>query len=213
MNDEANVRLVDAHTEGNGRHNDVHILHQELVLDFAALSAVHARVVGQRLHPIDAERICDLFHLFPAETVNNAALAYVLKAVTHDLLQRFLLGPNLIKEVVPVEGRFEHNRVHHAQVLLNVLLHLGGGRGGQRHDGHIRNALDNGLDAPVFWPEVVTPLRNAVGFIHGHKTDANRFQKLDGLRLRQALRRDVQEFGPPFGHVHFHAFGFSTAQR
>ena len=213
VNDEANVRLVDAHAEGNGCHNDVHVLHQELVLDFAALTAVHARVIGQRLHAIDAERVRNLLHLFSAEAVDDAALAYVLKAVTHDLLQRILLGPDLIKEVVPVEGRFEHNRVHHAQVLLNVLLHLGGGRGGQRHDGHIGNALDNGLDAAVLWPEIVTPFRNAVGFIHGHETDADRFQKLNGLGFGQALRRDVQKLGPPFGHVHFHALGFSTAQR
>ena len=211
VNDKENVRLVDAHAEGDGRHNDVHVLHQELVLDFAALSAVHARVVGQSLHAVDAKGLGNLLHLFPAEAVDDATLAHVLKAVTHDLLQSILLGSNLIKEVVPVEGRFEHNRIDHAQVLLDVLLNLGGGRGGQRHDGHIRNAFDNGLDAAVLWPEIVAPLRDAVGFIHGHETDADRFQKLDGLGLGQALRRDVQELGPPFGHVHLDTLSLGTA--
>ena len=207
VDDKANVRLVDAHAKGNGRDNDIHILHQELVLDFASLSAVHAGVVGQRLHAIDTEGLGNLLHLFPAEAVNDAALADVLKTMPHDLLQRILLGPNLIKEVVPVEGRLQHNRVDHAQVFLNVLLNLGGGGGRQCHDWHIGNPLDNGLDAAVLRPEIVTPFRNAVGFIHSHETDADRFQKLNGLGFGQALRRDVQQLGPPFGHVHLDALG------
>ena len=45
MNDEAHVGLVDAHAEGDGGHNDVHLLGEELVLVFGAHLGLKACVV------------------------------------------------------------------------------------------------------------------------------------------------------------------------
>ena len=158
VNDKPNIRLVNAHAKGDGRHNHIHILHEELVLNLASLPTVHACVVSQRLHAIDAQCFSNLLHLLSAQTIHNATLAHILKAVAHDLLQGVLFGAHLVKQVVSVERGLEHHGIDHAQVLLNVLLHLGRGCRRQRHDGHIRNALDDGFDSAVFRSEVVAPL-------------------------------------------------------
>jgi hypothetical protein len=52
---EAHVRLVDTHPEGDGGHDHVHLLHQELVLVLGALVGVHASMVGQGLDPVHVE--------------------------------------------------------------------------------------------------------------------------------------------------------------
>ena len=92
MHHEADVRLVNAHAKCDGRHNDVHILHEELVLDLAALVAVHAGVVSQGFDAVHAQRLGNLFHALAAQAIHNAAFAGMLPAVTHDLLEGVFLG-------------------------------------------------------------------------------------------------------------------------
>ena len=209
----ADVRLVNAHAKGDGRHNDVHVLHEELVLDLASLVAVHPGVVGQSLDAVHAQRFRDLLHTLAAQTVHNAAFACVLQAVSHDLLKGVLLGAHLVEQVVPVEGRLEHHRVRHVQVLLDVQLNFRGGRGRQRHDGDVGDVFHNRLDAAVFWAEVVSPLGDAVRLVDRDKTDAHRAQERDVLSFGQALGGDIQELGPTLGHVSFHLLGVRFAQR
>ena len=43
---EAHIGLVDAHAEGDGSYDHIHILHEELVLVAGALAGVHASVIG-----------------------------------------------------------------------------------------------------------------------------------------------------------------------
>ena len=97
MNDIPDVRFIDSHSKGDGRHNDVHVLHQELVLDAAALVGVHARMVPQGLDAVDTQHFGDFFHLLAAQAVDDAALADIRFGVAHDLLQCIFLWADLIE--------------------------------------------------------------------------------------------------------------------
>ena len=212
VDDIAHVGLVNAHAKRNGRDNHIHVLHQELVLDAAPLSTVHPRVVRQGFDAIDAERLSNLLYLLAAQAIDDATLARILKAMPDNLFEGILFGSDLIEQIVAVERRFQHNRIHHVQVFLDVLLDLGSGGRRQRHDGHVGDAFDDRLDSSVFRSEVVAPFRDAMGFIHRHKTDSHRLQEFDVFCFGQALRRHIEQLGPTFSHVHFHALRFGTGQ-
>ena len=52
VGDEADVRLVDAHAEGDGRNHDHAVLRQEAILMPVANRLIHAGVVGHRRAPV-----------------------------------------------------------------------------------------------------------------------------------------------------------------
>ena len=104
VDDKAHVWLVNAHAEGDGRHNDVDLLEQELVLVLAAGGAVHACVIGQRLDAIDAQQLGKVLNTLATEAIDDARLAFIGLDKLNDVLVDVLgLGPNLVVEVGTVE--------------------------------------------------------------------------------------------------------------
>ncbi len=111
---EPHVRLVDAHSEGDRRHDDVHVLHQEAVLVLGPGLGVESGVVGQSLDPVDLQQVRHLLDLLAAEAVDDAGLARMLFDVADDVLVGIHLLPHLVVEVGPVERRLEDRRVKDA---------------------------------------------------------------------------------------------------
>ena len=157
MNDIPDVRLIDAHAKCDGRHDHVHVLHQELILDAASLACVHARMVSQSLDAVYAQDLRNFFHLFAAQAINNAALAHMGLGMAHNLLQRVLFRADFVKQVFTVKRRLEESGVLHAEVLLDVRLNFRRRCRGKGDDGYFGNLIDDGPDAPVFRAEVVPP--------------------------------------------------------
>ena len=104
MNHKTDVRFVYPHAKGDGGHNDVYFLHQELVLVFCAGFCIQAGVVRKGLDAIDGQHLGQFLHLFAAEAINDAGLAGVLADKTDNVLFRFHLIPYLIVQIGPVEG-------------------------------------------------------------------------------------------------------------
>ncbi len=50
MNHESNIRLVYAHTERDGGHDDSHLITKPSFMHSATVGAVHVGVIGQRTH-------------------------------------------------------------------------------------------------------------------------------------------------------------------
>ncbi len=71
VDDEAHIGLVDAHPEGNGCHDHLHVLVQEGILVAHAGVRVQPGVVGQRPHIVDVQQGGDFLHLFAAKAINN----------------------------------------------------------------------------------------------------------------------------------------------
>ena len=205
VDDEAHVGLVDAHAEGDGGHDDVDFLHQEVILRLCACGGVQSGVVALRLDVVGAQHLGQVFHLLARETVDDAALAGVLLDESHDILVDVLgLLPHLVVEVGAVERRLELLGVDDAQVLLDVGAHLVGGGGGERNHGCRANLVDDGPDAAVLRTEVVAPLRDTVRLVDGIERHFHRAQELHVVLFRQALRRHIEQLGAPAADVGLH---------
>ena len=200
---EADVGLVDAHAEGDGGHDHVDFFHQEGVLVVGTRDGVHTGVVGQGLDAVDVQQLRDFFHFLAAEAVDDAALAGVVLDELDDVALGVGLVADFVIEVLAVEGILEHLGVQHAEVLLDVRLDLRGGGGGQGDDGRLADLADDFADAAVFRPEIVAPLRDAVGFVDGVERDGKLLEQLDVLVFGQGFGRHVEEFGDPGEKVGF----------
>ena len=195
MDDEAHVRLVNAHAEGDGGHNHVHLFHQEQVLVLRPGLGVQAGVVRERLDAVDGQQLGHLLHLLAAEAVDDAGLAGILTEEADDVFLRLHLVPYFIIKVGPIEGRLEHLGILDAEGLEDVALHLGRGRSREGDDGSQLDFLHDGADFPVLRTEIVAPLGDTVGFVHSVERYLDFPQKGDILFFRKGFRRHIQQFG------------------
>ena len=195
MDDEADVRLVNAHAEGNGGHYDVYLFHQELVLILRPCFGVQAGVVRQRLDTVDGEHLGHFLHLLAAETVDDAALAGILADETDNVLLRLHLIPYFIIKVGPIKGRLEHGGILDAEVLEDIALHLGGGGGRKGNDGSQLDFLYDGADFPVFRAEIVPPFGNTVGLVYGVEGYLYLPQEGYIFFFGEGFRRHIKQFG------------------
>ena len=133
--------------------------------------------------------------------------------VLNELLLGVVLGAHLVVEVGAVEAGFEHRGIVHLQVLLDVELHLGRGRGREGNNGHVAaQVVDDAANLAVLGPEIVAPFRDAVGLINGHKADGAFQQKVDGIVLGQAFGRHVKQAYLAAHHVALHPLHFGFGQ-
>ena len=213
MDDEADVRLVNTHAEGDGGDNDVNLLRKEKVLVLRAGFGVQAGMVRTRLDTVDGQQLGHFLHLLAAEAVDDAALAGILTDEADDIFLRLHLVAHLIIKVGPIEGGLEHRGVLDAQVLEDIALHLGGGRSGKGDHRSRLNLVDDGAYLAVFRPEIMPPFGDTVRLVHGIERNLDRLQKGDVLFLGEGFRSHVQEFGHPPQEVFLHLGNLDTIQR
>ena len=205
MYDKTHIGLVDTHTEGDGRHNHINVLAQERVLVGTADSAFHSSMIGQGLNIIEAQHFGQFLDLLAAQAVDDARLALIgLNELDNLAVHVLALGPYLIVEVGAVERGFEDGGFGHAQVFLDIVLHLGRRRCCQGDDRTHTDAVDNGPDIAVFRAKIMTPLRDTVCLVHSIERDGHILQEGHVLFLGKRLGSDIQQFGAPAAHVIFH---------
>ena len=129
-------------------------------------------MIGQGLDAVDYQQLGKVFNLLAREAVDDAALAGVILYIPYYLLVQLhgvaRLGAHLIVEVGTVETGDEGLGLFHLQVFDNVLLHLGGGRGGECQDGNVgMDGRDGIAQTAVFGAEIVAPLRDAMRLVDG----------------------------------------------
>ena len=201
VDDVAHVGLVDAHAESDRGDDHLDALHEEGVLVGGARRGVHAGVVGQRADAVGHEQFRELLDLLAAQAVDDAALALVLLDETDDLAVHVVLGPDLVVEVRTVERRLENRGVGHAQVLLDVELHLGGGRGRQGDQRRRTDLVDDRPDTAVLRAEVMAPLRDAVRLVDGVERNPYLAQERHVVLLGERLGGEIEQFGLAVEHV------------
>ena len=112
-----------------------------------------------------------------------------------------MLGPDLVVEVRTVERRLENRGVGHAQVLLDVELHLGGGRGRQGDQRRRTDLVDDRPDTAVLRAEVVAPLRDAVRLVDGVERNPYLAQERHVVLLGERFGSEVEQLGLARQHV------------
>ena len=157
-------------------------------------------MVGRGAHPIDLEGLGDFLHLLAAEAIHDAAPSAVLQRVLDDLPQGLHLGAHLVEEIGPVEAGLVDVGVEDAEVFLDVVLDLGGRCGGQGDDGVLPDAADDVPKPAVFRPEIMAPLRNAMGLVNGEEAEPDRPKEVRVVGFVQGFRGHVEQLRAARGH-------------
>ena len=190
MRDEAHVRLVDAHAEGDGGHHHDAFFAQEAVLVLGALRVIHAGVIRQGRNAVLGEELGGLFDLLARQAIDDAGVAAV-RALDEieQLLAAVGLFDDLVADVRAVErwprtgaplraagGAMISSRVCGSAVAVSAMR------------GTSRKALVQHRQLEVFGPEIVAPLRDAMRLVDGEQRD---------LRLLQQTRDSAASSGAP----------------
>ena len=180
MDDVAHVGLVNAHAKGVGGDHHLNVVVDKSALALATGVVAHAGMVSahanaagaQRLGKLAGERIDGL----AGRAIHDTALARMRDhIVAHPgglSLVAHLLAAKV--EVLAVEARHDRGRVAQAEHLLNVRAHALGRRSGKgRHDGALRQGIDELANLQVGGAEILAPLAYAVGLVNGHERHAD----------------------------------------
>ena len=203
MRDEAHVGLVDAHAEGDRRHDDHAVVTAEALLRRSAHVVGQPRVVGDRVVTLAAQQLGDLVGALARLAVDDAGRPAEAIAVVAGLEEAQQLGARValllddVADVGPIEARHELRRVVEPQPLVDLAAGQrvgGGGEGDARHAREVRGDIG---DPQVLRAEVVAPLRHAVRLVDREQRDAGAgrgvVEEREERRHEQALGRDVEQ--------------------
>ena len=105
---------------------------------------------------------------------------------------------HLPREIGPVKSRHDLHRGLQAKQADDLLPDRACGCGGERCN---RRTLEQGFyelpDFQIGWPEVLSPLRDAVGFIHRNEADVQLPADIEKRRCHQALGCRIHDFVLP----------------
>ena len=176
----AHVGLVDAHAKGVGGNHHLDIVVDKGALALAAGVIAHAGMVAANANAAGAQRFgkiaCQRIDRLAGRAIHDAALARMrdhivahprgLSLVAHLLTAKV--------EVLAIEARHHGRGILQAEHLLNVRTHALGRRGGKgRHDGSLRQGIDELANLQVGGAEILAPLAYAVGLVNGHERHAD----------------------------------------
>ena len=168
MHHKAHIGFVNAHAEGYRSHNHIGFLVQEGILVCRPRCRVESGVIGEGADIVHPQHLGQFLNTLAAQTIYNAAFAGVVADEAHQVAVCVaILIAHLIIEVGAVEARFEHRSIRHAQILLHIVLHLGGGGSRQRYHRTQTYLFYYRPYAPVFGPEIMSPFRDAVCLVYG----------------------------------------------
>src|SRR6266516_2689324 len=193
VDDEAHVRLVDPHAEGNGRADHTDLVAQKVLLITRALLAVQARVIRRRADSIRRELAREVLRRLPRLAIDDPALPPARADEVERLFVGTGLGGNAVSQVGPVETGDVARGLAQVQLLYDVAAHALGGRGRERHRRHVRKRSPQRRQLPVFRPEIVSPLADAMRFVNGEQVYVPALQVFDNTGQHQSLRRNVKQ--------------------
>ena len=206
VNHVAHVGLVDAHAKGVGGNHHLDIVVDKGALALATGVVAHAGMVATNVNAAGAQRLGklagELIDGLAGRAIHDAALARMCDhIVAHPRglgLVAHLLAAKV--EVLAIEARHHRRGILQAEHLLNVRAHTLSRRSGKgRHDGALRQGIDELTNLQVGGTEILAPLAHAVGLVNGHERHANAAVRRGLLRkgqkawLEQALGRHVHK--------------------
>ncbi len=195
MGDPADVGLVHPHAEGDRGADDQPVLDGEAPLHLAPGLRLHAAVIGTGGVAGAEERVRQALGLRPRAAIDDAGLALPGARGLEDLLPRPVLGAEGEMDVRPVESLEEEPRLGAVEEppddLLPRLRVRRRGEGGERHPERPAQLPD----PEVVGPEIVPPLADAMGLVHGDRGDLRPPQH--ARRRTEPLRREIEDLQAP----------------
>ena len=214
MDHKAHIGFVNTHTESNGSHNNVDILHQEIILCLSTCSRIQSSMIGCSSDIVGLQDSSKLFHLLPRQTVDNTALSGMLFDELDDILIYILcLGTYFIIKVRTIKRALELHCIHNSQVFLNVATHLICRSSSQSYDRCLTYLINNRTDSTILRTEVMTPLRDTMCLINSIERYLDRFQELYIILFRQRFRCNIQQLGVTCKDIRLHLIDSRLVQR
>ena len=194
VDDVAHVRLVDPHAERIGGHHDESVVIDEILLRTRSFLDGKPRMVAYGGEARIAQGLVNLLHVLTRRTVDDARIPIVIAHVgkdAHELaLPRQLLDVEM--KVRAIEARGDPHRIMKAEQAGDVVAHLCGRRGGERdHHRTMGQLPDEIADPQIRRPEILAPLRYAMGPVHRKKGDMRLRCEGDEARIAQTLGSHV----------------------
>ena len=122
--------------------------------------------------------------------------------VEHLLLQ-LVAQEHAVDEVGTIERSHFFERIAQPELRHDVATHAAGRRGGEGMDARLRQQRPHLAEPAVLRPEVVPPLADAVGLVHGDEAHAHLRQPAHeafAAVAHEALRRHVQQARVSLAH-------------
>ena len=211
MDHESYIRLVDAHTEGIGSHDDTCLVALPVLLPLVARGVVETGVVEGGSPPYGplggrqggfVDIIRDFLGTLAAAHIDDGAAFLSLQYAEH-FSQLVLRTAHDVGQVLALERHAEDvecrgtrygGRGTRGQLLTNIVHHFRRSGGCEGKDGHGLYLAD-GCYVEVGRAEVVAPLADAMGFIDGDEADVHVAQFGDEEVALQSFGRHVEQLG------------------
>jgi len=187
------IGLVDPHAERDSGADDPGFAGPEGLLHRIPLGAREAGMVGPGSKALFAEGGGALLGAVPAQAVHDPGFLPVLCGIPQEHRRRVPLLHHPVGEVSAVETAGELPGPHQAELLPDVGPGLRDRRGGEGHDRDLRELLFYERQPAVLGPEVVPPLRDAVGLVDGHEPEIALLQESEEPGLEALLGRDIED--------------------
>ena len=194
MDDEADVRLVNAHAEGVCRDHDGFAVELKIVLILPPLLVRQPRVVARGGDAALAQPLAHALDGGAGRAVDDAA-------PLPPLVDEGSEGGELVFRALYIEIKVRAVKTCHDAVgrlqreqAQDVCLHLRCCRGGVgRDDGTARQGIHKIGDAEIARAEILSPLRNAVRFVHGEKRHVHLLHEREKTVRLQPLGCNIDE--------------------
>ncbi len=190
----AHVRLVDPHAERHRRHKGKAVLGQERILVLRAYPRLHPGMIGQRANALLVQPFSCRLDLLARQAIDDPACALVLLEKVQKLRLHLLALHDGVGNVRPVERGREHFRIPQPQPVDDVFPRHRIGRRRQRDPRHAGKIDRKARQLPIFWPEVMPPLADAMRLVDRKEADVRILQhRLEAGRV-EPLWRHVEQF-------------------
>ena len=164
MGDEAHVRLVDAHAEGDGRDHH-HLLARRRRRPGCARGPA-ARARHDRAAPAarPAELLGELLGLVAAGRIDDAR-PRLLGEQRLELRGDAVARADMVADVGPVEAGDDQPVLRDAELDEDVGAGARVGGRGQRQPRHVGEGVEQGQEQPVIGPEIMAPFGDAMRLV------------------------------------------------
>ncbi len=167
MGDEAHIRLVNAHAEGDGSDHHDAIFAQKTGLVPCPGGRIQTGVIRQGRDALRLQVFGGLLDTLSAECVDDPGGTVRLRSdEAQQLFARVELRLDLILNVRSIKTRHKHFCAMQRQALDDLGPGLKGGGGRQRHTWHAREPFAECAEVEIVRTEVVPPLRNTVRLVN-----------------------------------------------
>ncbi len=193
MDDEADVRLVDPHAEGDGGAHDEAIFQQETPLALGPHIGIEPRMIGERRDARTFDGLGEVFGGVAGGGIDDARQTRTRLDEGDDPLGAVaFLGLCGEGEIGPVEARHMDGRLGEVELRENVVARTGVGRGGHCEARHTGEQILQTPERAIVRAEIMAPLADTVGLVHGNQRDLHLGKPL-GQPRAHAFGRDIEQ--------------------